>query len=346
MIQAKPTLLYFGNKTSSFKGTKSVLETLEPLFGEFANVRSASKHKNQLLRLLSMIFLFLFKSKKADFILIDVYSTRAYIYTSVISFLSRLFKKKYILILHGGNLPNRFIKKGKSMRKVFEKAYAVVAPSNYLKSFFDKQGIDTFHIPNVIELSNYALKEREVFNPKFISIRGFGEIYNPMMILEAIKNLKSDYPNLSLMLIGSKSESLYDKVVKFIRENDLEENVTVLDKMSTEEWVRLSEQADFMLSTPVIDNTPVSIIEGLSLGLVIVSTNVGGIPYLLNDGVDAVLVESNDHFDLTDKLKMLIQNDELCKSLTHAGREKAKSYDWNVVKESWKQIFKVDESLA
>lgn len=346
MIQTKPSLLYFGNKTSSFKGTKSVMETLEPLFKEFANVRSASMHKNQMLRLLSMVFLFVFKCRSADYILIDVYSTRAYVYASTISFLSRLFNKKYILVLHGGNLPNRFIKHEKSMRKVFENAYAVVAPSNYLKSFFDSHGIMTIHIPNVIELSNYSFTKREFFNPTFISIRGFGEIYNPLMILKAINSLKTEFPNLKLTLIGSQGELLYGDVLKFISENNLEKNVTVLNKMPKDEWVKLSEQSDFMLSTPTIDNMPVSIIEGMSLGLVIVSTNVGGIPYLLEDGVDSILVESDNPKDLTDKLKVLLQNVDLCKSLAIAGRKKAEMYDWNVVKESWKRTLKINESLT
>lgn len=346
MNQAKPSLLYFGNKTSSFNGTKSVMETLEPLFGEFAKVHSASKHRNQILRILSMIFLFVLKIRRTDFVLIDVYSTRAYFYTSTISFLSRFFNKKYILILHGGNLPNRFLRKEKAMRNVFEKAYMVVAPSNYLKSFFDKHGINTIHIPNVIELANYSYRKRDVFNPKFISIRGFGEIYNPLMILKAMNSLKMDYPNLRLIMIGSKAEYFYDEIIRYIQEHSLENNVTVLDKMPKEDWIKLSEQADFMLSTPTIDNTPVSIIEGLALGLVIVSTNVGGIPFLLEDSVDSILVDSDDNIELAEKLKTLINNNDLCKSLTQAGRNKAELYDWNVVKESWKQIFKLNESLT
>ena len=84
-------ILYFGNKTSAFKASKSVLETLEPLFGDFANVSSASNKKNKLLRLLSMILLFFMKFRSTDYILIDVYSTKAYIYTIIISFLSNIF---------------------------------------------------------------------------------------------------------------------------------------------------------------------------------------------------------------------------------------------------------------
>lgn len=122
-------ILYFGNKTSSYKASTSMLETLEPLFGEFAEVHSASKQKNQILRLLSMIMLFFRKGRTADYLLVDVYSTRAYIYAQTIAFLAQLFKKKYIFSLHGGNLPQRFQINESSMRNTFTKG---VIPSNVL----------------------------------------------------------------------------------------------------------------------------------------------------------------------------------------------------------------------
>ena len=336
-------LLYFGNKTSSYKASKSMLETLEPLFGEFATVHSASHHKNQLLRLLSMITLFFRKGRTADYLLVDVYSTRAYMYAQTIALLAQIFKKKYIFILHGGNLPQRFLSHEQSMRKTFLKAHAIVAPSNYLKHFFDQQGIPTHYIPNIIELNNYPFKQRTHFAPTFLSLRGFDSPYNPIMTLKAIQLLSNDFPGLKLYFVGAKTETHYEDIIQFIAVNKMEKQVEILPKMPKSEWIKLSERADFMLSNPVIDNTPVSIIEGMALGLVIISTNVGGVPFLVEENKDAFLVPSNDHEALAAKMKEALSQPEICLEMVQTARKKAGSFDWTVVKNEWKQLLSKSE---
>lgn len=332
-------IVYFGNKTATFKTSKSMLETLEPLFSEFAEVHSASKQKNQILRLLSMIVLFFRKGRSADYLLVDVYSTRAYIYAQTIAFLAQLFKKKYIFILHGGNLPQRFQNNEPSMRKTFTKAHAIVAPSNYLKQFFDQQGIPTLFIPNIIELNNYPFKEKQHFAPTFLALRGFNKTYNPLMTLKAILLLKEQYPELKLHFVGSETETHYNEIIQFIDQNQLQNNVILHPKMPKAAWIKLSEQADFMLSNPVIDNTPVSIIEGMALGLVIVSTNVGGVPFLVDESKDAILVPSNDPVAMAEKIVFALEHPEVCEAMVKAGRIKASTFDWEIIKYKWEKLF-------
>jgi glycosyltransferase involved in cell wall biosynthesis len=337
-------LLYFGNKTASYKASKSMLETLEPLFGEFATVRSASSQKNQFLRLASMVFLFLRFFRTADFVLIDVYSTRAYMYTATIGRLAQITGKKYILILHGGNLPHRFEQKEASMRKLFSRAHAVVAPSNYLKQFFDSKGIPTHFIPNIIELSNYPYFERSHFQPSFLALRGFDKPYNPLMTVKAIELVRNKYPNVKLYFVGATTETEYPAITAYIKSHQLEEQIEIVPKMPKAQWIEFSKKADFMLTNPVIDNTPVSVIEGMALGLVIVSTEVGGVPYLVNDGEDARLVPTNDPERMATVLCELLENEDLCKNLSKNGRRKAQSFDWEVVKLEWKKLITKETS--
>ena len=51
---------------------------------------------------------------------------------------------------------------------------------------------------------------------------------------------------------------------------------------------------DIFLNTNVVDNTPVSVLEAAASGLVPVATAVGGVPKLLTDDVDSLLVASGD----------------------------------------------------
>ena len=47
------------------------------------------------------------------------------------------------------------------------------------------------------------------------------------------------------------------------------------------EWLELARDHDIFINTSTIDNMPVSILEMMALGLPIISTNVGGIPFIL-----------------------------------------------------------------
>ena len=56
-------------------------------------------------------------------------------------------------------------------------------------------------------------------------------------------------------------------------------------KLEKNEWIKISADAGIFINTSNIDNTPVSLMEAMALGLPVVSTNVGGIPYLIEDRV-------------------------------------------------------------
>ena len=96
-----------------------------------------------------------------DKILIDVYSTNAFYYAYVFSLLSFIFRKNYILFLHGGNLPARFKKSTKMVNFIFANAQKIVSPSNYLGSFFTNRGFKIEVIPNIIDLNNYPFFKRK-----------------------------------------------------------------------------------------------------------------------------------------------------------------------------------------
>src|SRR6478752_950388 len=101
-------LLHIGNKLSKHGFTPTVIETLGPsLEKEGFEVIYASNKKKQSLRFLDMFSKTILNVPKADYVLIDTYSTSSFYYALAVSQLCRLFGKKYIPILHGGDLPKR-----------------------------------------------------------------------------------------------------------------------------------------------------------------------------------------------------------------------------------------------
>jgi len=331
-------ILYLGSKFYKYKKVNSVLETLEPLLSEFCKIKTASHKKNQFLRFIDMLYHFFRFGITSDKVIIDVYSTRAFYYAYILSILSWMFNKDYILFLHGGNLPFRYEKSTRMVTSIFSKSHKIIAPSGYLKNYFEDKGFQIEYIPNIIELHKYPFKLRENVRPHILALRGFGKPYNPLMTLKAINELKHTMTDLKLLMMGNVTDYYYGDVVNYIEANKLQKMVTIKPKCSRDEWVAISKNYDIMVSNPIIDNTPVSIIEGLALGMCIISTNVGGVPFLLNDRLNSFLINNDSVNELAKSIESLVTGEINIGLLSLNGRKKAEEFSWLNVKSLWTKL--------
>ena len=109
-------------------------------------------------------------------------------------------------------------------------------------------------------------------------------------------------------------------------------------QLSKEGWIKLSESYNFFINTTNFDNMPVSVIEAMALGLCVVSTNVGGLPYLISDGNDGVLVPPNNCASFVNAIKKATQNPSQMKEMTLQARNKVEAFDWQFIKLRWQEV--------
>ena len=95
---------------------------------------------------------------------------------------------------------------------------------------------------------------------------------------------------------------------------------------------------DIFLNTTHYDNTPISVIEAIALGLPVISTNVGGIPYLLKDRETALLVDDNDVDGMVAGIRELISDEDLKDKLVMNALNLVQQFDWDIVKNKWLKI--------
>ncbi|WP_255702883.1 glycosyltransferase family 4 protein [Antarcticibacterium sp. 1MA-6-2] len=261
------TILYIGNKLSSSKTNPTTHATLEEgLKAEGYKVISASPVRNKILRLSHMILVFFKNFRRTDYVLIDVYSTQNYWYAVLLARLSAAFSKKYIPILHGGALKDRFNRSPNSTKKLLKNAWYIISPSHYLKEEVESLGyLNVKYIPNPLFLQKYEFKERNKFQPKLLWVRAFDRIYNPLLALKVLKILLEKYPGAELCMLGPDKDGSLEICRKFAKKNNLP--VKFPGKLKKSEWAKLSVHYDIFLNSSEIDNTPVSVIEAMALGL-------------------------------------------------------------------------------
>lgn len=331
-------ILYIGNAISKHGYNKTTIETLGPsLEKEGYELLYTSDKKNLLLRFLDMVICTLTKVNKVDVVLIDTYSTASFWYAFFCSQIIRIYKIKYVPILHGGNLPNRLKRNPRLSKMIFKNAYKNVAPSNYLKCQFENAGYTNIvYIPNTIPLENYIFKKREYFRPNLLWVRAFASIYNPKMAVAVLLKLKEKFPNAKLTMVGPDKDGSMETTKQFAKKAGVE--VCFTGKLTKEQWITLAKDQDIFINTTHFDNTPISVMEAMALGLLVVSTNVGGIPYLLNDKNDAYLVEDSNVNQMVEVIVQAIENTQQSQIVINSARDKVGNMDWEIVKKQWHSL--------
>lgn len=329
------SILYLGNQLSQHTGKYTYMEGLAVLLGqEGFKVHMRSKQTNQLLRLLSMLWSILRYARSSEIVLIDTYSTLGFWFAFLSARLCYILNIPYIPILHGGDLPKRLAKNPKLCQQLFNNAKINVAPSSYLMHHFKQAGYTNLvFIPNTIALNNYDFKERERIKPNLLWVRSFAEIYHPLLALKVLKQLLKRFPDAKLSMVGPFKDASIHNCRAYAEKHDLP--VTFTGGMPKADWLAYAQDFDVFINTTNVDNTPVSVIEAMALGLPVVSTNVGGLPFLLEHQKEALLVKPDSKEEMTSAIQSLLESPELSQNITAAARAKVEKFDWEVVKHQW-----------
>lgn len=331
-------LLYIGNQLSQKDKTATTIDTLSGLLRkEGYQVITASGQLNKLLRLLDMLWHIIKYRKGVHVVLIDTYSTQNFYFAYLCSQLCRALKLKYVPILHGGNLPTRLQQSPKLSAAIFNNAYKNIAPSGYLKSKFEALGYSNITvIPNSIPIANYPFKERLFKTPKLLWVRSFSKIYNPLLAIDILKALKDENFEATLCMIGPDNDGTLLQAKAHAKK--LNVHVTFTGKLSKKAWIKRSAHYNIFINTTNFDNTPVSIIEAMALGLPVISTNVGGLPFLIRNKKDAILVNPNNVNEFVNEIKQIITHSNQAAQRVIKARQKAEYFDWQVVKHQWNNV--------
>ena len=116
-------------------------------------------------------------------------------------------------------------------------------------------------------------------------------------------------------------------------------NTNFIGKVSQDKIPDLYDQADIYLMSPNIDNMPGTLLECFASGLPIVTTAVGGIPYIAKDRESALLVPANDHQALAAGALELLENPDLVERLTRQGLYEVEKYHWKPVRDQWTALY-------
>lgn len=332
-------ILYAGNKLSKYGNTPTSVETLGEQLKESFEVVTVSDKRNKAVRLMHMLWNIVRYRGETSYLLIDTYSTLNFYYALACAALARGLGIAYVPILHGGDLPRRLQRNRRMSAFIFAHAHVNVAPSGYLQEAFKSHGYETVFIPNNVKVSDYAFTPRESIRPKLLYVRAFSTLYNPQLALDVLAVLLQKHPDAELCMVGPDRDGTLERTKQKCKAMGLDAHVRFTGKMDKQAWTALSKEYDVFINTTNFDNTPVSVIEAMALGLPVVTTNVGGIPYLVENGVDALTVPAGDAAAMSAAVERLLDEQDFAAGLARNARKKAERFDWDGgVKKQWTDL--------
>lgn len=241
----------------------------------------------------------------------------------------RLLNKKTIVTYHGGGAEGFFKKYPRFVRFFLLKSNVNIVLSGFLGNIFESYSIPFVVIPNVIEMTTQFFPERDKIRPNYISIRTLDTIYNVECIIRAFTLVQIIYPQASLTILGdgpcrAELEQLTDVLAC--------KNVQFLGRVDNSTIYNYLTKCDIMVSAPLVDNQPVSILECFNAGLLVISSNVGGVPYMIENGVNGYLFESNNVNDLSEKMVLAVADHEKTMNMTKSAKRALEVYEWRNIR--------------
>lgn len=150
---------------------------------------------------------------------------------------------------------------------------------------------------------------------------------NIEMMIEVIREVKKDIPNIHLVLMGvgeysPNKESVESLIIKY----NLEKNTTLIPWIDRNEIFKIISKSEFYISTARYEGLPYSIIESLALGKACIVTNSDGNRDLVENEVNGFVVKKNDVKSMANRIFALYKNKELLKKF---GRNSLTSFNTN-----------------
>jgi polysaccharide biosynthesis protein VpsI len=268
--------------------------------------------------LLSILF-----QKKSDVVHLHMASRGSCMRKSILSLTCLVFRVPFIIHLHGAAFHIFYAKElgpwGRwCVRSIFARAKYVIALSESWKSWVESE----IKVNNVVVVFNGVALTEPIDGVKngagqtILFLGQLGERKGVGELILAMKDIVKNAPDTILELGGNGEIDIYKKLT-----ND-SPNIKFLGWLDdTARSAALSRATVFCLPSRN-EGAPMSVLEAMSAGLPVVSTRVGGIPELVEDGVTGLLIAPRDTAALASALSRILCDPVLAKSMGDCGKRR------------------------
>ncbi|GJL75980.1 MAG TPA: glycosyltransferase family 4 protein [Nitrosomonas sp.] len=257
--------------------------------------------------------------------------------------IARFRKTPVIVNYRGGEAEAFFQRSFFWVKRSLDRTDAIIVPSGFLEAVFHQRGYASKIIPNIIDLSRFSVKPvadntNQSEAPHIVVTRHLEAIYDNATAIRAFHIVNKTFPCARLTVAGAGPER--KMLENLVAELDLQGTVKFTGRIDNDAIAALYQRADMMINASLVDNMPISILEALASGVPVVSSDAGGIPYLVEHGKTALLVPKKDAAAMAEAMLQILQSPERADSLRKNGIASLEQYTWNSVKHHLLSVYR------
>ena len=253
----------------------------------------------------------------------------------------KFFKIKFIVSIHGGDVAP--LKNSSLLRKfvvnILNKSSQVIVNGEFTQNEFIKMGVNENKLniiygpPNYVShssdlkfLSEYRNKLTNSENKIILSVTRLTEVKGTEYLIKALSKLKTK--NIHCVIVGSGD--LLSELKEISKSLKISDKITFFGRANHQELGWLYDVSDVFVLPSIIDSTgatdamPLVIPEAMESKLPVIGSDVGGIPFMIKNNENGILVESKNPTALANAIDRILSNDELNKKLVQNSQELVK----------------------
>ena len=203
----------------------------------------------------------------------------------------------------------------------------LLVPSAFLQEVFARFGMQAEIVPNIIDLARFHPRgPKDTQSVHLVVARNLEPLYDNTTAIRAFQTVHAEWPQARLTIAGSGPQEA--ALRQLVTDLGMQTQVRFTGRLDRDAMAALYREADIMLNPSLADNMPNSVLESMASGVPVVSTNVGGVPYIVQDGVTALLVPPANPQAMAAACLRLLDDPGLWSRLQQAGLAEVQRYTW------------------
>lgn len=244
---------------------------------------------------------------------------------------SVLTKTPYIVTIQREERSKGFLRK-----LVYRNAKICLAPSSAVKGYFEDIGCkDIEVIPNGIDLERFKNLDRQRNREKLglkdefviMTVARLEKVKGIEYLIEAVKIFQPSITNFKLIIIGDGTER--NNLANLVHNLNLKDKIKFLGPIPNLKIPGYLIAADCSVVPSLKEGFGIVILEAMAAGLPVIGTKVGGIPDIIKNGENGILIEPKNPEAIAKAILNLFSNSEFAKKLVQNAKTDLKKYDWN-----------------
>ncbi|HET9952706.1 MAG TPA: glycosyltransferase family 4 protein [Candidatus Eisenbacteria bacterium] len=248
-----------------------------------------------------------------------------------------------VIVNYRGGAAEDFFSRGFAfVRPTLSRAAAIVVPSPFLQRVFAARGFEARVVPNVVDRALFApaaggsaAGRRTPLH--LVVARNLEPIYDVGTAIRAFARVREALPGARLSIAGMGPER--GALERLASELAPAGSIVFTGRLENESMATLYRTADAILNPSLVDNMPISILEALSAGIPVVSTDAGGIPDVVTNEVQALLVPPRDPEAMAAAVLRLEREPGLRERLVAEGLRHVERFTWDRVGPEWAAVY-------